>query len=276
MPELPEVETVRRSLQTLVTGRVIGRVDVRLPRIVRTPSVDEFVADLQGATIVDVHRRGKYLLIDLGGKTLISHLRMEGRYGVYKAGEGVTAHTHVIFHLDGEKELRYQDVRQFGTMDLLPTSGLHDFAPLVQLGPEPLQKEFTSRYLRDAFSRRSTSVKAALLDQHMVAGLGNIYVDEILFRAKVHPMHSAETLSARALRCIVDETRNVISDAIAHGGSSVKSYVNGYGEQGQYQFALNVYGKTGEPCVNCGASIVKMKVVGRGTHFCPKCQRQPR
>lgn len=276
MPELPEVETVRRGLQSLVAGQVIEWVDVRLPRIIRSPSVDEFVHELQNARIVEVRRRGKYLLLDLGERTLVSHLRMEGHYGVFLASEPLLPHTHVIFHLLGGQELRYQDVRQFGTMDLLLSDHIPHFAPLHLLGPEPLQENFTPTYLRDMFKKRTTSIKATLLDQTIIAGLGNIYVDEILFRAKIHPTQSAQSLSMQALRRIVASTQEVIADAIVHGGSSVKSYVNGFGEPGQYQFSLNVYGRTGQACVVCGSEIVKSRVAGRGTHVCPICQKLPR
>lgn len=159
MPELPEVETVRRGLQSLVAGQVIEWVDVRLPRIIRSPSVDEFVHELQNARIVEVRRRGKYLLLDLGERTLVSHLRMEGHYGVFLASEPLLPHTHVIFHLLGGQELRYQDVRQFGTMDLLLSDHIPHFAPLHLLGPEPLQENFTPTYLRDVFKNVQLPLK---------------------------------------------------------------------------------------------------------------------
>ncbi|PWI58047.1 DNA-formamidopyrimidine glycosylase [Sulfoacidibacillus thermotolerans] len=275
MPELPEVETVRRGLQSLVAGRKIMRAEVRLPRIVRTPSVDEFTQELLGVTIHEVRRRGKYLLFDLGAQTLITHLRMEGRYGLYRAEEAQLPHTHVIFHLDQGQELRYQDVRQFGTMDLIPSFALEKFSPLLQLGPEPFDKRLTAKYLQAIFQHRKTSVKAVLLDQRVIAGLGNIYVDEILFRARIHPAEYAQDLSLHAARRIVVAMREILRQAIAHGGSSVRSYVNGFGEEGQYQLALHVYGRTAQPCTVCGAPIVKLRVAGRGTHVCTKCQRPP-
>ncbi|MHB1682579.1 MAG: DNA-formamidopyrimidine glycosylase [Bacilli bacterium] len=276
MPELPEVETVRRGLETLIVDRTIRSVDVHLDRIVRTPDVPEFCARLTGQTIRGVGRRGKYLLIALDTDVLVSHLRMEGRYGFYGSGDPVEAHTHIVFQFVGHTELRYRDVRQFGTMDLLAHTEYHLLPGLRDLGVEPLEDDFDGRYLLAAFRSRRAPVKAVLLDQTVVAGLGNIYVDEALFRAGVHPERRAHTLSAGNASAIASAVREVISQAIEQGGSSVKSYVNGFGDPGGYQFALQVYGKKGQACANCGNPIVKGRVAGRGTHVCIHCQQPPR
>lgn len=276
VPELPEVETVRRSLETLIVDRTIRSVDVHLNRIVRSPTVSEFCARLVGQTVRGVGRRGKYLLIDLDTDVLVSHLRMEGRYGFYSAYDPVETHTHIVFQFDGRTELRYRDVRQFGTMDLLERPALHLLPGLRDLGVEPIEAGFDGRYLMTAFRGRRAPVKAVLLDQTVVAGLGNIYVDEALYRARVHPERRAHTLSAKDAAAIASAVREVISQAIEQGGSSVKSYVNGFGEPGGYQFALQVYGRTGQACADCGSFIVKGRVAGRGTHVCVHCQRPPR
>ena len=275
MPELPEVETVRRNLQGLVAGRRILRVRVTLPRIVRSPDVAEFAARVSQCTIRDVLRRGKYLLFDLGRDTLVSHLRMEGRYSVKRADDAEELHTHVVFDLDGDWQLRYQDVRQFGTMDLVPSDDLTRLAGLRDLGREPLDPSFTGAYLRAAAARRRTPVKALLLNQTVVAGLGNIYVDEVLFRARVHPERQSSELTKGQCDAIAENARRTISLAVEAGGSSVRSYVNGLGAQGTFQSLLQVYGRAGQPCAACGGAIEKIRVAGRGTHICPRCQRMP-
>ncbi|MCY0876473.1 MAG: DNA-formamidopyrimidine glycosylase [Firmicutes bacterium] len=276
MPELPEVETVRRGLEALLVGHTIERVEVRLPRIVRSPDLASFTHSLAGAQVTAVERRGKYLLICTGDLTLVSHLRMEGRYGLYNATDPVLPHTHVLFHLADGTELRYRDVRQFGTMDLLSPGALSHWPALQTLGPEPLSDSFDVSYLQRLARKRKAPIKAVLLDQTVVAGLGNIYVDEILHRAGIHPERSAASLSRAALSAIVEQARTVIGEAIAMGGSSIKSYVNGYGAPGGYQFSLRVYGRAGQPCASCGSEIVKGRVAGRGTHVCLTCQKPPR
>ena len=273
MPELPEVETVRRNLLELVRGRTILCARVALPRIVRSPDIAEFTARVRQCAICDVRRRGKYLLFDLGADTLVSHLRMEGRYSVRAADAPEEPHTHVTFDLDGDVQLRYQDVRQFGTMDLVPNDEIARFAGLRRLGLEPLDPAFTGVYLGALAARRRTSVKALLLDQTVVAGLGNIYVDEVLFRARVHPDCQASELTMGQCDAIAAEARRTVERAVAAGGSTVRSYVNGLGAQGEVQSLLQVYGRTGQPCAACGGAIEKIRVAGRGTHICPQCQR---
>ncbi|MWC28545.1 DNA-formamidopyrimidine glycosylase [Paenibacillus sp. MMS18-CY102] len=276
MPELPEVETVRRTLNELVAGKKIARVTVSLPRIIRRPAEPEqFAAALAGHTIMSVERRGKFLRLVLDGLVLVSHLRMEGRYGVYGQDEPVETHTHVIFHFTDGSELRYKDVRQFGTMDLfLPEEELA-MPPLNKLGMEPLDDGFTEKALREKLGSKTTKIKPLLLDQAYVVGLGNIYVDEALFQAQIHPERTAETLKKAEWTRLYDAIRDTLGRAVAAGGSSIKSYVNGQGEMGMFQHALLAYGRGGEPCSNCGTIIEKFVVGGRGTHICPRCQPKP-
>jgi len=276
MPELPEVETVRRSLAALLQGQTIARVDVRLHRLIRTPDVAMFVATLRGVPVLAVRRRAKYLLFDLGDHVLVSHLRMEGRYGMYAAGDPEEAHTHVVFSLTDGRELRYRDVRQFGTFDLLPVEAVNDFSALGRLGPEPDDEGFDAPYLRDRLSERTAPIKSLLLDQTVVAGLGNIYVDEILHRSGIHPERPAGRLKRADLGRIVEQTKQVIAESIRQGGSSIKSYVSGHGTPGAFQFSLRVYGRQGKPCLTCGREIAKGRVGGRGTHVCLSCQKPPR
>jgi len=273
MPELPEVETVRRTLERLVTGKRIERVDIRLPRIVRRPAEPEaFARALEGLTIRGVDRRGKFLKFDLGVLVLLSHLRMEGRYGLYDAGDEVENHTHVIFRFTDGTELRYRDVRQFGTMDLFKPGEETLEGPLAKLGLEPLDDAFTLSAFRAAIGSRTTKIKPLLLNQEVVVGIGNIYVDEALHAAGIHPERTADSLTRSELTRLHEAIVDTLKASVEAGGSSVKSYVNGQGEQGAYQFLLRAYGREGEPCGTCGAAIEKFVVGGRGTHICPRCQ----
>ncbi|MCI3923956.1 DNA-formamidopyrimidine glycosylase [Paenibacillus sp. TRM 82003] len=277
MPELPEVETVRRTLQRLVAGKTIRRVDVRLPRIVRRPAEPEaFARALEGLTIRSVERRGKFLKFDLEALLLISHLRMEGRYGLYAAEDEIEPHTHVVFQFTDGTELRYRDVRQFGTMDLYRPGEELEEGPLHKLGLEPLDPGFTEDAFRASIAGRSTKIKPLLLNQECVVGLGNIYVDEALHTAGIHPERAAASLKRTEIARLYEAIVRTLSDAVEAGGSSVKSYVNGQGEQGAYQFRLRAYGRQHEPCATCGNPIVKFVVGGRGTHVCPRCQPAPK
>lgn len=273
MPELPEVETVRRTLHQLIVGKTIERVDIRLARLIRRPDdVLLFGAMLEGRTICDVNRRGKFLLIVMDDQVLVSHLRMEGRYGLYRAGEAEPKHTHVVFYFDDGTELRYTDVRQFGTMDLFPRGEETTQPPLSKLGIEPLEEQFTFERFRELVSGRSTRIKPFLLNQEFIVGIGNIYVDESLFAAGIHPERSAGSLNELDLRRLHAAIVSTLQDAVDKGGSSVKSYVNGQGEMGMFQHELLVYGRKDEPCSRCGGPIEKGVVGGRGTHYCPVCQ----
>jgi formamidopyrimidine-DNA glycosylase len=273
MPELPEVETVKTTLNRLVAGRTIARVTVSLPRIIQRPDdVERFCAECAGRTIHRVERRGKFLRLILDDAVLVSHLRMEGRYGVYRPEEPIEKHTHVIFRFTDGMELRYKDVRQFGTMHLFAAGEDERSAPLNKLGLEPLSPGFTFEAFRAALSGRRTRIKPLLLDQTVVAGLGNIYVDESLFAARIHPERAVDSLTEDELRRLHGSIAAVLREAVAAGGSSIKSYVNGQGEMGMFQQQLKAYGRKNEPCEACGTPIRKIVVGGRGTHFCPGCQ----
>ncbi|MFP3388576.1 DNA-formamidopyrimidine glycosylase [Brevibacillus sp. SIMBA_040] len=275
MPELPEVETVVRTLRGLVLGKTIERVSVLLPRIIRTPDdVEAFKAQLAGQTIKDITRRAKFIQFYLDQDVLISHLRMEGRYGLYQHDEPVEKHTHVIFHFTDKTELRYRDVRQFGTMDLYPRGMETSTGPLAKLGVEPLEESFTADVLKQLLKGRPTKIKPLLLNQECIVGLGNIYVDESLFKAGIHPERPAGKLTGKQVICLHESIVATLSEAVEQGGSSIKSYVNGQGEMGMFQQSLLVYGRKDEPCVNCGTEIIRFVVGGRGTHICPLCQKK--
>ncbi|MFC4596885.1 DNA-formamidopyrimidine glycosylase [Cohnella hongkongensis] len=277
MPELPEVETVRRTLNQLINGKTIERVTVSLPRILQKPDDPQlFAAMLEGRTFQSVERRGKFLRLVLDGLVLVSHLRMEGRYGLYRADEPVELHTHVRFRFTDGQELRYKDVRQFGTMHLFASGEEWTAAPLNKLGLEPLDEGFTPDAFKRALARRTTKIKPLLLNQEVVVGLGNIYVDEALHAAGIHPETPAGELKPKEQEKLHGAIVATLSAAVEAGGSSIKSFVNGQGEMGLFQFGLRAYGRTGEPCPACGSPIEKSVVGGRGTHVCPTCQKPPR
>ena len=271
MPELPEVETVRRHLAERIEGDVIRDVEVRLPRIVRRPALNLFAERLKEQGIRRVGRRGKYLLFQLDQVLLVSHLRMEGRYAVANPSEPELPHTHVVFRLASGRELRYADVRQFGTMDAV-LKGEPLPKGLAELGPEPFDPALDGAALHERWRGRRAPIKSMLLDQRQIAGLGNIYVDEALFAAGIHPLTPAGAVGAEELDGLLREIRDVLARAIREGGSSVRSFRDGYGRHGGFQIQLAVYGRAGQPCPRCGGAIQKIKVAGRGTHVCPACQ----
>ncbi|KKI91748.1 hypothetical protein WQ54_13000 [Bacillus sp. SA1-12] len=274
MPELPEVETVRRTLLQLVKGKTIKQVTIHWPKIIKKPDdIDQFRDALVGQTIYDVKRRGKFLKFILDDYVLVSHLRMEGRYGLYKPEEEYDHHTHVFFSFEDGAQLRYRDVRKFGTMHLFKKGEEENEPPLSQLGPEPFAKEFTEAYLRDRLKKTTRKIKSALLDQNIVVGLGNIYVDEALFRAGIRPERIANQLTAAEYKLLHQEIIATLDEAVAKGGSTVRSYVNTQGEIGMFQLQLFVYGRTNEPCKQCGTNLIKTVVGGRGTHYCENCQK---
>jgi formamidopyrimidine-DNA glycosylase len=274
MPELPEVETVKRTLNELIVGKTIERVHVNLPRIIQRPEDPElFASMLAGHTFEGIERRGKFLRLLLDGLVLVSHLRMEGRYGVYGSDEPVEKHTHVIFRFTDGSELRYKDVRQFGTMHLFLPGEEFASPPLSKLGLEPLDEAFTVERLRSALGTRKGKIKSLLLNQMYIVGIGNIYADEALYAARIHPERSPDSLTAQEWRRLHEAIVSVLSESVKLGGSSIKSYVNGQGEMGMFQQQLSAYGRDGQPCLRCGKELRKITVGGRGTHYCPGCQR---
>lgn len=274
---MPEVETVCRTLEKLITGKTIARVTASLPRILQRPDDPaEFAALLEGRTFIGVERRGKFIRLLLDGLTIVSHLRMEGRYGLFRDEEPVEPHTHVIFHFADGTALRYKDVRQFGTMHVFASGEEWRHPPLNKLGIEPLADTFTQEAFTNALRGRTTKIKPLLLNQEVIVGLGNIYVDESLHAAGIHPERTADSLKRAEKERLYEAIIATLAAAVAAGGSSVKSYVNGQGEMGMFQHELRAYGRTGEPCPACGSPIEKSVVGGRGTHTCPQCQRRPR
>lgn len=273
MPELPEVETVRRTLEELVIGKEIRNVSVFWPKIIKAPEqVEQFQDAIQGQTIHEIHRRGKFLIFQLDDYAMVSHLRMEGKYGVYSSVEPYDKHTHVIFSFTDGTELRYRDVRKFGTMHLFAKGEEMNQLPLAHLGPEPLSREFTIDGLTAKLRKTNRKIKIVLLDQTVVVGIGNIYVDESLFRAGIHPERIASSLSEEEIARLHREIIATLSEAVDKGGSTIRSYINSQGQIGMFQLDLFVYDRKGEACKRCNTTLEKFKVGGRGTHICPTCQ----
>lgn len=271
MPELPEVETVRRGLNRLVKGKKIERVRVDYPRMIVT-GADSFREQLVGQTIMEVDRRGKYLLLYLTDFVLISHLRMEGKYNLFYDVVPINKHFHVFFALSDGSTLVYQDVRKFGTMELLREVDLDAYFLSKKLGPEPTEEDFDVAVFQTKLAKSKKPIKSHLLDQTLVAGLGNIYVDEVLFRAQVHPAQGSSTLTAEQVAGLRQATIDVLALGVEKGGSTIRTYKNALGMDGTMQDYLQVYGKQGQACPRCQTEIVKIQLGGRGTHFCPRCQ----
>ena len=272
MPELPEVETVRRTLlEGGLAGLSIRAARVRHADAVHWPDPERFARELAGRRISALLRRGKFLLLDLEGRTLVCHLRMTGRLWLSEPAEDEPSHTHVVLELSDGRELRFRDVRRFGGFTLLEPDGAMAPALLARLGPEP--EDLTQDALAEACRRRPRSpVKSLLLDQSFVAGIGNIYADEALHRGGVHPRRTCGSLSKQEQKAVRLALRSVLRDALRHRGTTFLDFRDGAGEPGAFQAFLRVYGREGLPCRRCGTPVDKTRVGGRGTHFCPRCQ----
>ena len=273
MPEGPEVETVRRGLTRLVVGRKVLGTEVRWEKTISGMAPEEFDAELVGRTIEKVDRRGKYLLFRFsGGLTMVSHLRMEGAYYTVPAGTEPGKHDLVTFHLDEGIDLFYRDTRKFGRMNLVPDADALQVAGLAKIGPEPTEKDLSLAYMVSEFGKLRMHVKPFLLDQSHIAGLGNIYVDETLWQSQIHPLTAANKLTEDELARLRENIIHEITRATEHHGTTVHSFTTAFGEAGEFQNELQVYGRVGEPCLRCGHPLEKMKVAQRGTTYCPVCQ----
>ncbi|MBO8127000.1 MAG: bifunctional DNA-formamidopyrimidine glycosylase/DNA-(apurinic or apyrimidinic site) lyase [Firmicutes bacterium] len=273
MPELPEVETIKRTLKPYLTGRVVERAELHLEKALKLATPAEFEERLRGAVIEEVTRRGKHFILRFKqGFDLIFHLRMTGRLLYMGAEEKLPKHTTAVFYLDGGKKLILGDVRKFGTIHLVPAGEWQRVSSLKGIGPEPLGYDFTFDYFYQGLQRK-TKIKPLLLDQTFIAGLGNIYVDESLFRAGIHPERSAASLSKTEAKRLYKAIRETIAQGVEHRGTSVSDYLDGLGQRGEFQNLLAVYRRKGEPCPRCGREIERIKVGGRSSHLCPACQR---
>ena len=277
MPELPEVETVRRGLQHHLVGRRIERVEVGRERSVRRTSREAVIAGLTDTVVEAADRRGKYLLLPLdSGDTAMIHLRMSGQVLLAAAGADRPAHTHVVMHLDDGNEAWFVDPRTFGEVVVFDSGNVDVELPeLARLGVDPITEPFDAPTLRHAFATTSRALKPLLLDQHVVAGIGNIYADEILHRARLRPDRPASSLDRRRLAILQRSIVDVLTEAIEAGGSTLgdAQYVDLMGQGGTYQNDHRVYGRGGDRCLTCGRGWIRRSVTGgRGTHWCPICQ----
>ena len=271
MPELPEVETVRRGLIKKVKGRKILKCKVLWNGIIAYPEVSKFVKEIENKVIKDIERRGKFLMFNLDDYYLISHLRMEGKYFIKDHNEELSKHDHVIFSLDNDRELRYNDTRKFGKMYLVKKDELN-LTPISKLGLEPWDKELTKDYLKDKLNRR-LPIKTLLLDQSIITGIGNIYDDEILFLSKINPNTYGKDLTDKNILDIITNTRTILEKAIEKGGTTIHTYTSVDGITGMFQQELLVHGKKDMPCPTCKHKIIKTTINGRGTYYCPNCQK---
>ncbi|MEV4416484.1 bifunctional DNA-formamidopyrimidine glycosylase/DNA-(apurinic or apyrimidinic site) lyase [Catellatospora sp. NPDC049609] len=280
MPELPEVETVRSGLARWVVGRTIGAVEVRHPRAIRRHpgGAQDFADTLTGRTITEARRRGKYLWLPLdSGDAVVGHLGMSGQLLVQPATAPEEKHLHIRFDFsDGGPQLRFVDQRTFGGLAVSP-GGATLPAEIAHIALDPLDEAFVEAHFLAALRRRRTAVKRALLDQSLISGVGNIYADEALWRAKLHGERPSDELTAPAARRLLGHVRDVLNEAIAVGGTTFDAlYVNVNGESGYFDRSLNAYGREGEPCSRCGSPIRREQFMNRSSYSCPRCQPRPR
>ena len=271
MPEIAEVETVRNTLKKRILNKPIKSVNVRYTKMIES-NLEEFKKVLVGRSFLDIKRRGKWLIFDLGDYYLLSHLRMEGKYFIKNHEEELNKHEHVIITFTDNTDLRYHDTRKFGRMNLIKKEELATAEEIAKQGLEPGDKNLTAKYLVDKFKKKRLPIKTVLLEQTIISGLGNIYANEVLFAAGIDPLKKACDVSLEEASRIVEESNRIIKAAIKMGGTTIKSYTSSLGVTGRFQQYLCVHKREGMPCLKCGTTILNMKVNGRSTYFCPKCQ----
>ena len=275
MPELPEVETVKNTLKNQIINKQIKTVKVYYPGIIANKQPKDFIKELENETIQDIKRKGKWLIYELDNHYLLSHLRMEGKYILKDPSFPQEKHQHIIFQFTDETDLRYVDTRKFGKMYLFnKNENIFAKPPLNELGLEPWDDKLVPNYLKKQYQNKIIPIKTALLDQGIITGIGNIYADEILFLSKINPLEPCQSLTNLQLERIITNTKAVLQEAIKAGGTTIISYESSEGVHGRFQQQLNVHTKEGQPCPHCKSDIVKIKVNGRGTYYCPKCQKQ--
>lgn len=270
MPELPEVETVKNTLKLEILNKTIKCVEI-LYNLIDYPGVDEFKKQIKNQTIIDIKRRGKWLMFELNDYYLLSHLRMEGKYHIRKYGDKIDKHEHLIFRFNDDTELRYNDTRKFGKFHLIEKDKVYKVEPLCDLGLEPWDIDLNINYLKEKYKSKKLPIKTVLLNQSIITGIGNIYADEILFLSGINPLKKCNELSDLELNNIIKYTKEVLEKAIELGGTTIKSYESSEGVHGKFQNNLLVHNK--DICPNCGNIINKIKVNGRGTYYCENCQK---
>jgi formamidopyrimidine-DNA glycosylase len=276
VPELPEVETVRRRLAPVLEGRRFDRVEITDPRLTRPDDPFEVARELEGERVTKVDRRGKYLIVRFeSGRALLIHLRMTGSLRHASGGElQEDLHRRAVVNLDDGSDVAYRDVRRFGTWLLLEPSDVDTYID-TRVGREPLDDAYKAKHLAEKLEHRRAPIKAAILDQRTVAGVGNIYADEALWQARIHPLRPGGELTAAEVRRLHAAVVETLQRGIAHQGASLRTYRGPDGQPGAMQERFNAYDRDGEPCPRCGTPIEKIRVAQRGTHLCPRCTRRP-
>lgn len=273
MPELPEVETVKETLKRKVLNKTIKEVIIRYDGIIESPSISDFSNNMKNQTIRGITRRGKWLIFELSNYYLLSHLRMEGKYFLKDSEEEYNKHEHVIFKFSDNTDLRYQDTRKFGKMLLVEKDKLNEARPIVELGLEPWDHSLNVKYLKDKYKNKKLPIKTVILDQSIITGIGNIYADEVLFLSNINPFTKVNLLKENDLSSIISNTKKVLEKAIKEGGTTIRSYTSDEGITGRFQNSLYVHCRENEKCLICDSVILKTKIGGRGTYYCPKCQK---
>ena len=278
MPELPEVEVICQGLKPHIIGKYIQNIYCSGKQLRTTLDCEEMRRELRGQQIVSLSRRAKYMILRMkNGATLILHLGMTGNMGIFKQETALKKHDHICWLLDNEQEMRFNDTRRFGAVHLLPAENAKQLEKTFfsAIGPEPFARGCNTAYLLKRSAKRSQAVKSFIMDSHVIAGIGNIYANEALFRAAIHPARSASTLSEKEWKRLLTVIRKTLKHAIRCGGSSISDFINASGEGGYFQMNFQIYGKTGEACTVCGERIEKTVLGGRASFFCPICQAEP-
>ena len=272
MPEIAEVETVRNTLKKRILNKKIKDVKIIYEPIIESDK-NNFKKDLVEKSFIDIKRRGKWLIFETEDRYLLSHLRMEGKFFIKDSTEDINKHEHIIFRFFDNTDLRYHDTRKFGRMNLIKKEELEKTECIKKQGLEPGDKKLTSSYLLEKFKNKRLPIKTVLLDQTIISGLGNIYVNEVLFYARINPLREARSIKEEEASLIVKGSKEIIDEAIKMGGTTIKSYTSSLGVTGRFQQKLKVHKKEGEPCPRCGKPIKNIKIGGRSSYFCETCQK---
>lgn len=272
MPEIAEVETVRNTLKKSILNKKIKDVQIYYAKMIES-DVNSFSEYLVGDEFIDIKRRGKWLIFETNNRYLLSHLRMEGKFYIKDKNEEKGKHEHIAIIFEDGLSLRYEDTRKFGRMNLIKKEELETTESIQKQGLEPGDKNLTADYLLEKFKNKKLPIKTVLLDQTIISGLGNIYVNEVLFYAKINPLREAKSITKDECNLIVQGAAEIIAEAIKMGGTTIKSYTSSLGVTGRFQQKLKVHKKEGEPCSICGKPIINVKIGGRSTYYCEVCQK---
>ena len=272
MPEIAEVRVVANTLKKQIINKKIKKINILYSKMIET-NLEEFKNNIINNKIKDIKTYGKWLIFDLGEYSILSHLRMEGKYYYEPSTSEIEKHTHIIFALDNGMDLRYNDTRKFGRMSLVKTKDVYNQECILKLGFEPDDNKLNEEYLIDKFKNIKKPIKDALLDQSIINGLGNIYANEVLFESMINPLKSSNTLTKEECKKIIDSSKRIIKESYKMGGCTIRSYTSSLGVEGHFQEKLKVHMREGMPCYKCNNLIKKIKVNGRSTYFCPYCQK---